>query len=157
MEMCEEKMKEPLKTEEKISTETTSQKPIFKEGDYVRVISREDVKGNHCYRFGFTDEMLKYCSNIYTVHKVSNSTSEACIEPDDGMLYRLKTVDGDILLYNFASSMLMPTTISPQSPFLKQIKLDYPLVGGCIQTTVDSETKVVLKKSTPEYKLKFTN
>lgn len=158
MEMCEEKIKESLKTEEKISIETTSQKPTFKEGDYVRVIFREDVKDSDCYRFGFVEDMLQYCGDIYIVHNVSHCVSEAKSEPDDGMLYHLKTIAGTKLAYNFASSMLMPVRniIPPQSPFLKQIEFYDSLVTGCI-TPVDSETKTVSKKSTPEYKLKFTN
>jgi len=159
MEMCEEQMKESLKTEGKISTETTSQKPIFKVGDYVRVIFRENVKDSNCYRFGFVKEMLPYCGNTYIVHYVFDSHSEAGSEPDDGMLYNLKTASGNILPYNFASSMLMPARniIPPQSPFLEGIKLVDPFIDDCIQTKVDSETKMVSKKSTPEYKLKFTN
>jgi len=155
MEMCEEKMKESLKTEKKASTETDSQKPIFKEGDYVRVIFRENVKDSDCYRFGFVEDMLQYCGNIYIVHNVSHCVSEAKSEPDDGMLYRLKTIAGTQLAYNFASSMLLPTIIiPPQSPFLGTLPLKYPFV---VSKTTDSETKVVSKKSTPEYKLKFTN
>jgi hypothetical protein len=158
MEMCEEKMKESLETKEKTSTETTSQKPIFKVGDYVRVIFRKDVKNSICYRFRFPPEMLKFCGEIYIIHQVSDSHSEAGIEPDDGMLYILKTIGGNILPYNFASSMLTSVEITnPQLPFLKQIKPGYTLVNGCISTTADSETKTVSKKLTPEYKLKFTN
>jgi len=158
MEMCEEKMKESLETEEKTSTETTSQKPIFKVGDYVRVIFRENVKDSDCYRFGFVEDMLQYCGDIYIVHNVSYCVSEAKSEPDDGMLYHLKTLAGTQLPYNFASSMLTSVGITnPQLPFLKQIKPGYIPVDDCISTTADSETKTVSKKLTPEYKLKFTN
>ena len=159
MEMCEEKMKESLKTEEKVSTEATSQKPIFKEGDYVRVIFRENLKDGNCYRFKFVEDMLKYCGDIYIIHKVSYAYSESGSEPDDGMLYKLKTVDGTILPYNFASSMLMPmrNTISSHLPFLATIEHIDSSPDDYIQTTDDSETKPVLEKSTPKYKLKFTN
>lgn len=144
MEMCEEKMKESLKTEKETSTETTSQKSTFKVGDYVRVISKADVKSSACYRFGFVSEMLPYCGEMYIVHKVSNCHAEAGSEPDDGMLYLLETIGGTILPFNFASSMLLP--------------IKYPfVVSDCVQKTTDSETKAVSKKSTPKYKLKFTN
>ena len=158
MEMCEEKMKESVKTEKKVSTETTSQKPSFEVGDYVRVISKEDVKDSSCYRFEFTDSMLRYCGDIFIVHRVSHCYSEAGSEPDDGMTYQLKTIAGVILPYYFASSMLVSIEIiPPQSPFLEQIKLYNSSVPSYVQTTADSETKVVLKESTPKYKLKFTN
>lgn len=138
MEMCEEKMKEASKSKEEISTETTSQKPSFKIGDYVKVISKEDVKGCDCYRFGFANEMFDYCGKIYIVCNVSYSYSSAQSEPNDGMLYKLKTAGGTVLPFNFASSMLIGTDIIP--PQLHSF-----------------ETKTVSKKSTPEYKLKFTN
>lgn len=154
----EEKMKESLKTEEKISTETTSQKPSFKEGDYVKVISKKDVKNSCCYRFGFTSDMFRYCGNIYIVHKVCPAFAAPGSKPDDGMLYELKTADGTVLPYNFSSSMLMPYIFAPQLPFLNKLQLRYPIVASdCIQGIINSETKTMLKKSTPEYKLKFTN
>lgn len=91
------------------------------------------------------------CPDSTGITKVINKLMIMCEEKMKESLKTEEKISTEITLQK-------PNISSLQSLFLDKLQLKYPIVtSNCIQGITDSETKTMLEKSIPKYKLKFTN